>query len=122
MGWDLRSGLAVARGRFLVAIDGDAQNPVADVLAAYEVLRASGADVVKGRRVARWDGPYRRIVSLVYNVAFRLLFGTAGLWDINNKPKGLTREAYERLDLRSDDWFVDAELVLRARRRGMRIV
>jgi glycosyltransferase involved in cell wall biosynthesis len=122
MGWDLRSGLAAARGRFLVAIDGDAQNPVADVLRAYEALRASGADVVKGRRVARYDGVYRRVVSLVYNVAFRALFGTRGLWDVNAKPKGLTREAYERLDLRADDWFVDAELVLQARRLGMRVV
>jgi glycosyltransferase involved in cell wall biosynthesis len=122
MGWDMRSGFEAARGRTMVVIDGDAQNPVDDVLRAYHTLRDTGADLVKGRRVLRHDGPYRRLVSIVYNLAFRLLFRTHGLWDINGKPKGLTREAYEQLELRSDDWFVDAEIVLKARRRGLRIV
>jgi glycosyltransferase involved in cell wall biosynthesis len=121
MGSDMRSGFAAARGDYLVVIDGDAQNPVDDVLRMYRELKATGADVMKGRRTLRHDGFYRRLVSIVYNVAFRLFFRTSGLWDINGKPKGLTRAAYERLDLRSDDWFVDAEIVLQARERGLQI-
>jgi glycosyltransferase involved in cell wall biosynthesis len=121
MGWDVRTGFAAASGRYLIFIDGDEQNPVDDVIRMYRAMRASGADVMKGRRKLRHDGPYRRLVSLAYNVAFRLFFRTRGLWDINGKPKGLTREAYERLDLRSDDWFIDAEIVLKARQRGLRI-
>ena len=34
----------------------------------------------------------------------------------------LTREAYCRLGLTSDDWFIDAEIVLKAHRLGLRIV
>jgi glycosyltransferase involved in cell wall biosynthesis len=121
MGWDVRSGFDAASGRHLIFLDGDEQNPVDDVLRIYRALRESGADVAKGRRKLRHDGAYRRLVSLTYNVAFRLLFRTRGLWDINGKPKGLTRAAYERLDLRSDDWFIDAEIVLKARKLGLRI-
>ena len=33
MGWDMRSGFEAATGEYLVVIDGDAQNPVEDVLA-----------------------------------------------------------------------------------------
>jgi glycosyltransferase involved in cell wall biosynthesis len=121
MGWDMRSGFEAARGDVLIVLDGDAQNPVADVLRMYRALRETGADVMKGRRVLRHDGPYRRLVSITYNVLFRLFFRTKGLWDINGKPKGLTRAAYERLDLRSDDWFVDAEIVLRARELGLTV-
>jgi glycosyltransferase involved in cell wall biosynthesis len=121
MGWDMRSGLEAARGDVLVVLDGDAQNPVSDVIRVYRALRETGADVVKGRRVLRHDGPYRRLVSITYNVLFRLFFRTRGLWDINGKPKGLTRGAYERLELRSDDWFVDAEIVLKARDLGLTI-
>ena len=44
------------------------------------------------------------------------------MWDVNTKPKGLTRNGYERLELTSDDWFVDAELVLDAHRAGLRVV
>jgi glycosyltransferase involved in cell wall biosynthesis len=121
MGWDMRSGLEEATGRHLVVVDGDAQNPVEDVLRMYHEMRRTGADVMKGRRIARFDGPYRRVVSAVYNGLFVALFRTRGLWDINGKPKGLTRAAYQRLELSSDDWFIDAEIVLAARRAGLTI-
>jgi glycosyltransferase involved in cell wall biosynthesis len=119
MGWDMRSGLAAARGDYMVVIDGDAQNPVDDVLRMYRRLKETGVDVMKGRRIARFDGLYRRAVSIVYNLIFMVLFRTRGIWDVNGKPKGLTRAAYEALDLKSDDWFIDAEMVLSARRRGL---
>jgi glycosyltransferase involved in cell wall biosynthesis len=121
MGWDMRSGLAAASGNYLVVIDGDAQNPVDDVLKMYRRMAATGVDVMKGRRIARFDGPYRRCVSTIYNLAFALFFRTRGIWDVNGKPKGLTRAAYEALDLQSDDWFIDAEIVLSARRQGLSI-
>jgi glycosyltransferase involved in cell wall biosynthesis len=121
MGWDMRSGLAAATGSYLVVIDGDAQNPVEDVLRIYTTLRQGDYDVMKGRRAVRYDGSYRRIISVVYNVLFRLLFGTWDLWDINGKPKALTRQAFEKMNLRSDDWFIDAEIVLEAKRLGLRI-
>jgi hypothetical protein len=121
MGWDMRSGLAAAGGDCMVVIDGDAQNPVDDVLKMYRRMQTTGVDVMKGRRIARFDGPYRRTISTVYNLAFVLLFGTHGMWDVNGKPKGLTRAAYEALELESDDWFIDAEIVLSARRRGLAV-
>jgi glycosyltransferase involved in cell wall biosynthesis len=121
MGWDMRKGLEAATGDYLVVIDGDAQNPVEDVLRMYGEMERTGTDVMKGRRIARFDGLKRRIVSGVYNGLFMVMFGTRGLWDINGKPKGMTRAAYERLHLTSDDWFIDAEIVLAARREGLQI-
>jgi glycosyltransferase involved in cell wall biosynthesis len=121
MGWDMRSGFAAARGDYLIVIDGDAQNPVEDLVKMYWQMKATGVPVMKGRRIARFDGPYRRAVSWVFNVLFAAVFGTRGLWDINAKPKGLRRSTYESFDLRSDDWFVDAEIVLAAHRAGLTV-
>jgi glycosyltransferase involved in cell wall biosynthesis len=121
MGWDMRIGLEAARGNYLVVIDGDAQNPVEDVVVMYQRMRQTGVDVMKGRRIARFDGVYRRTVSVAYNLLFLALFRSTGIWDINGKPKGMTRAAYERMELRSDDWFVDAEIVLEAKRKGLDI-
>jgi glycosyltransferase involved in cell wall biosynthesis len=121
MGWDMRRGLEAARGSFLVVIDGDEQNPFEDVLRAYRLLVDSDADLVKGRRAERFDGPLRHLVSVVYNALFLLLFRTRGLWDINGKPKGLRRSAYEQLRLSADDWFIDAEIVLQVRDLGLKI-
>jgi hypothetical protein len=87
----------------------------------YRLMRQSDADVMKGVRIARFDSLYRRLLSVVYNFLFRSLFGTAGLWDINGKPKAMTRSAYQQMDLRSDDWFIDAEIVLEALRNGFHI-
>jgi hypothetical protein len=118
----MRSGLVAASGAYLIVIDGDAQNPVQDVTEMYDLLRETGADLGKGRRKNRADSFYRRVISVVYNLLFRLLFQTWNLWDINGKPKGMTRDAYGRIRLRSDDWFIDAEMVLEAKRAGMKIV
>ncbi len=121
MGWDMKRGLAAASGNYLIVIDGDAQNPVEDVLRMYRAMRGRDVDMMKGRRTLRHDGTYRRFVSLAYNLLFRLLFRTRGLWDINGKPKGLTRSAYSALELESDDWYIDAEIVLKSRAAGLRI-
>lgn len=121
MGWDMRSGLDAATGEILVVIDGDEQNPVEDVLRMYRLMRETGVDVCKGRRIERNDGAYRKLVSVAYNLLFRVMFRTGAIWDINGKPKGLTRSAYARLKLTSDDWFIDAEIVLEARRLGLSI-
>lgn len=119
MGWDFRAGLREARGSYLVVIDGDGQVPIQYALDTYRMLKETGAAVVKGRRFVREDGSVRTLTSLGYNLLFRLLFRTRGVWDVNGRPKGLTRDAYERLALRADDWFLDAELLLKARRQGL---
>lgn len=121
MGEDMRSGFEAARGEFMVVIDGDGQNPVSDIVRAYQHYSRTGADLVKGRRTARADSFARRVISRAYNLIFTAMFGTRGLGDINGKPKGVRRAAYERMELRSDDWFADAELVLEARRLDMTI-
>src|SRR5204863_10170417 len=96
--------------------------PVDDVLKLYRLMRESGADVGKGRRINREDGLYRRLVSFAYNTVFQLLFPTRSIHDVNGKPKALTRKAYRQLGLHSDDWFIDAEIVLGARDQGLEIV
>jgi glycosyltransferase involved in cell wall biosynthesis len=119
MGWDLRSGLELARGDYLVYLDGDGQVSTADALDVFRRLRETGADVVKGRRRVREDGSVRTLTSLGFNLLFRLLFRTDPLWDVNGQPKGTTRAAYEQLDLSTDDWFTDAEIILKARAAGL---
>jgi dolichol-phosphate mannosyltransferase len=122
MGWDLKRGFDAARGRTMVLIDGDAQNPVDDVLRLYRLMKESNADVGKGRRVTRHDGLYRRVISLGFNLLFRMLFWSGDVWDINGKPKAVAREAYRQLRIQSDDWFADAEIVLEAKRLGLSVV
>lgn len=121
MGWDMRSGLEASTGRVFAVIDGDGQFPTSDIGRVYRELLARNLDLCQTYRVRREDGWGRVIISRVYNIIFRLLFPGTGLHDVNAKPKVMTREAYQSLRLNSTDWFIDAEIVIQARRNGFRL-
>ena len=122
MGWDMRRGLGACRGKYIGVIDGDGQFPVEAIFSCFAKIKSDNFDVVKTYRVERHDSPYRRLISMVYNWLFHLVFrGSARLRDVNSKPKIMTREAYEKMALRSDDWFIDAELILNCINLNLRI-
>ncbi|MEO8378076.1 MAG: glycosyltransferase [Acidobacteriota bacterium] len=121
MGWDLRSGLALAAGRHVAFIDGDGQVLVEDLVRIYRLLQAEGLDLAMTYRRQRGDGFKRKVFSLGLNGLFHLFFPGLPVRDINAKPKVLTRSACERLDLQSTDWFIDAEILIQARRLGFRV-
>jgi glycosyltransferase involved in cell wall biosynthesis len=122
MGWDMRRGLEACRGKYIGIIDGDGQFPVEAIFSCFAKIKSDNFDVVKTYRIQRHDRAYRRLISTVYNWLFHLLFrGSAKLRDVNSKPKIMTREAYGKMALRSDDWFIDAELILRCIDLNLRI-
>ena len=122
MGWDMRSGLNVATGAHIAVIDGDGQMPMSDVIKVYRVLQVGNYDLVKTFRAVRNDGCYRRTISAIYNFLFRLMFPDARVFrDINSKPKIMTREAFQKMHLVSNDWFTDAEIMIEALRHSLSI-
>jgi len=121
MGWDLRTGLAVARGQVIGFLDGDGQNLAGDLPRLHRLLLRERLDLVKTVRRRRGDGWRRRLLSALYNALFRLLFPSVAARDINAKPKLMTRAAYERLELAADDWFIDAEIMIHGARLGLRV-
>jgi glycosyltransferase involved in cell wall biosynthesis len=120
MGWDMRMGLDAARGEYIGVIDGDGQFPPESIVACLLKAKVQNLDLTKTYRVRRDDGVYRRIISAVYNLLFKLLFGLR-IHDVNSKPKIIRRSKYELLHLESDDWFADAEIMIRAQEAGLTI-
>ena len=121
MGWDMKTGLEAATGRTLAVIDGDSQMPYEDVVRVYKKMKDERLDLVKTCRIRREDGPCRKFISEVYNLIFRILFPGLHCRDINSNPKIMTRSVYERLGLRSNGWFIDAEIMIQVRRLDLRI-
>jgi glycosyltransferase involved in cell wall biosynthesis len=122
MGWDMRSGLDAASGRYIAVIDGDGQMPVSDIPIVYKIIQTGHYDLVKTFRAKRFDGFTRKWMSRLYNLLFSLLFKVSfPVIDINSKPKILTRSAYQRMQLKSDDWFTDSEIMLQANDLKLRV-
>ena len=121
MGWDLRSGLHRARGKYIAFIDGDGQMPIDDVGRLFKFIATGDFDLVKTYRVTRSDGWHRRSLSNVYNLLFRSLFPGSTARDMNSKPKMIRRAAFERMTLSSDGWFIDAEIMIEALHHSMKI-
>ncbi len=122
MGWDMKTGLDACRGRYIGIIDGDGQYPMEAIFSCFAKIKSEDYDIVKTYRIHRADGLYRRLISETYNLLFRLLFPTyRGFHDVNSKPKIMKREVYQRMNLQSTDWFIDAELVLNCLALGLKM-
>jgi glycosyltransferase involved in cell wall biosynthesis len=120
MGWDMRMGLDAARGEYIGVIDGDGQFPPEFIVACLLKAKLQNLDLTKTYRVSRDDGFYRRLISSVFNKLFKLLFDI-DVKDVNSKPKIIRRSKYELLQLESNDWFIDAEMMIRAHEAGLTI-
>jgi len=121
MGWDMVQGLNASTGKYICVIDGDGQFPIESIKWVYDTMIESNVDIVKTYRVKREDGFYRSLVSVTYNVVFNLLFPGLNSKDINSKPKLISRDAYKKMTLQSTDWFIDAEIMITARKLNLNI-
>jgi glycosyltransferase involved in cell wall biosynthesis len=90
----MHAGIARARGRIVVTMDGDLQNQPSDIPRLVAAVDA-GADVASGRRVARRDAMLlRRLPSLLINRLLARLTG-ARVADFGCAFNAYRREALE---------------------------
>jgi glycosyltransferase involved in cell wall biosynthesis len=71
----------------------------------------SGVDLAKTCRIQRQDGYRRRVISSIYAKGMRILGIRTP--DINGCPKLFRSAFFTRLELESQDWFLDAEAILK---------
>jgi len=122
-GGGVLEGLRACRGRFVGFTCADGQVEARDVLRVYEIAaQARTPKLVKVRRRFRMDGLVRKVVSIGYNVGANLLFGGLGSIDLNGNPKILPRDWLERMRLTAHDWFLDAEVMIEAKRIGLEVL
>jgi glycosyltransferase involved in cell wall biosynthesis len=120
LGAALRTGLNKARelkAERVVTFDADGQH---DPKAVKMLLRSlQNCDLVIGQR---WfvDAPlHKRVGNFVLNFITRLLGGT--LTDSQSGLRALNRRALETIEIRSNRYEVSSEIIVQARRRGLRI-
>lgn len=119
-GGGITLGLNAATGQYVGFTCGDGQVASADLAHVMHEIATDAHDLVKPRRISRGDGWIRRMNSVVFNTLFFLALGTRTR-DINAMPKLWRREVIPLLAPESRDWFIDTEIMIKARYRGLRV-
>ncbi len=114
----LRTGFTAARGALVAFTDADCQFDLAD-LARLLPLTAT-YPIAAGYRIDRQDSPLRKFYSRGYHLLARVLFGIT-VRDIDCALKVFRRDALLHLLPQTDGFFVNTEMLTRARRLGLSI-
>lgn len=118
LGGAIRTGLKAATGDLILYTDADL--PFDFSLIPKLVSLAGHNRVVSGYRLNRGEGPRRWVLTKAYNLLIYLLFGLR-VHDVNFACKIIPRRLARAMELQSEGSFIDAEILLEARRQGMAI-
>lgn len=122
LGGSMKTGFAAATGDLVLYSDADLPFDMAEVRRAVRLLRDYEVDIVSAYRFDRTgEGPSRAVYTMVYNFLIRRLFGVR-MRDINFAFKLCRREIFDHVTLRSEGSFIDAELIIRARKLGYQVL
>ena len=128
-GMAVKRGVAVARGAYILFLDCDLATHPSEVRAFIPDIQNRSADIVIGSRRAK--GTNIVLAQPWYRVAFGRLFNISIRWYLNIPYKDtqcgfklFTREAAQAVftDLVTSGWAFDVEILVRARRAGLRIM
>jgi dolichyl-phosphate beta-glucosyltransferase len=121
------TGVAAARGTWILVSDADLSTPIAE-LAKLEAALCAGADIAIASRAKREsleiEQPIlRMMMGKTFNLVVQALL-LPGLWDTQCGFKLFPGPAARELFacLQSDGFAFDVEILYRARRRGLKVV
>lgn len=117
------NGIKVCRAPWIGIIPCDGQVDAEDVVSLFDTVKTTDGNVLaKVRRRFRMDGLWRKVVSVSYNLMVRALWPRLGSIDVNGSPKILPRDVIMAMDLKSKNWFLDPEIVIKAHYMGLRVL
>ena len=114
----IATGFEHARGDLVFYTDADNQFDISEL--QWFLPMMEDQDVVVGFRVYRYDTVLRSILSWIYNRLVSVLFRVR-VRDVDCAYKLFRREVLEKITIESSDFFVDTELVAKARKWNFRI-
>lgn len=121
LGGAMRTGLSASTKDIVVYSDVDLPWDMRELERALHLMEYLEADMICAFRFDRTSEGAKRIVySFVYNLLIRSLFDVS-IKDINFSFKVMHRRVLESMELKSQGSFIDAELVVKAIRKGFRV-
>lgn len=118
-GGALKEGFRHSKFEYVCYTDADNQYDVREFSAGLALL--NNADVVSGYVRKKAVSPGRRIQSWIWNILVRALFFVS-IRDINCSMKVFKRSVLDSMSIESASAFIDAEMLINAKRKGFRIM
>jgi glycosyltransferase involved in cell wall biosynthesis len=122
LGGSIKTGFANVTGDLVLYTDADLPFDLHELHRAVRLLRVYEADIVSAYRFDRTgEGYVRTVYSFFYNLLVRVFFGVR-MRDVNFAFKLCRARIFERIELKSEGSFIDAELAIRATKMGYSVV
>ena len=116
----IRTGIAEARGEYVVIMDADATYPVEAIDRLVELLADN--DLVRGKRHSDEESmpSINRVGNWFFNKLFAIAHGLEG-GDHLSGLYGLRRDAFLRLGLEATGFDIETEIGIKAQAHGLRV-
>jgi glycosyltransferase involved in cell wall biosynthesis len=114
----LKTGFTNARYQLIFYTDSDNQFDVREITNLLPLIENS--DIVNGFRIYRFDPLTRLVLSWGFNLLVRMIFRIK-VRDIDCAFKLFRREVFDKVTIESKKFFVDAEVLAKARYFGFRM-
>jgi glycosyltransferase involved in cell wall biosynthesis len=122
LGGSMKTGFANSTGDLILYTDADLPFDMLEARRAVRLMRYYEADIVSAYRFDRTgEGYVRTVYSAFYNGLVRVLFGVK-MRDINFAFKLCRGSLFDDMELKSEGSFIDAELVIRAKKTGKSVI
>lgn len=110
-GATLRDGFINAKMDYVFYTDGDNQFNLEEMKKFVALIPYS--DIIVGYRKHKQYSLYRKFTSLCYNYLLKLIFDIS-YWDIDCAFKLFKADLFKKIEIKSIDAFIDAEIMLKA--------
>lgn len=114
----LKTGFTSARHQLIFYTDSDNQFDVRELKNLLPLIE--DADIVNGFRIYRFDPLTRLVLSWGFNLLVRIIFRIK-VRDIDCAFKLFRREVFDKVTIESKKFFVDAEVLAKAKHYGFRM-
>ncbi len=115
----LKTGFTSARHSLIFYTDSDNQFDVKELTHLLPLI--SEADIVCGFRIYRFDPLTRLVLSWGFNLLVRIVF-RINVHDVDCAFKLFRREVFDKIEIESKKFFVDAEILAKAKYFGFKLV
>jgi glycosyltransferase involved in cell wall biosynthesis len=115
----LKTGFSSARYQLIFFTDSDLQFDVREIENLLPLIE--DADIVCGFRIYRFDHLTRLVLSWGFNLLVRITF-RINVRDIDCAFKLFRREVFDKVTIESKKFFVNAEVLAKAKYHGFRLV